>query len=555
MKRRMAVVRAAALGAALMTAGLGSAWAQTVLLPRFILKATDGSSATATAVAQAVSSAQSRYGVTITTLRTLPTGGQVMQVNRALTRTELQNLITDLDRSSATAYVHEDTVLKKQMTPNDARFNEQWNYIDAKAGINLQGAWDMSTGSGVRIAVLDSGYRPNSDLMPNVLAGYDFISDPFIANDGDGRDSSALDPGDGVDAGMCGPNTPAVASTWHGTAVTGMLAATANNGTGIAGVAFNSKIVPIRVVGRCGARISDVAEAAIWAAGGSIQGVPANPFPAKVINMSLAAPGACDPTSQGVMDMVRQLGAVVVAAAGNFNMDAANFIPASCNGVITVAATTKQGGKAPTSNFGEAVDISAPGGDMSAAKGNGVLTTLNFGTSGPGSDGFDYFTGTSIAAPQVAGVVALMLSRSNLLPDQVEDMLRSTARPFPEECNGCGEGILDAQAAVYAATHLPQPVAFLRGGIYEPKYAGMPTTFIAEQLGVIVDYRLIRRNGVNTQEWRQTTPVFNIPALGCVGEGMLWTLIVTDALGRSDTWSQRTSFFFHPNGASLPCGR
>jgi subtilisin family serine protease len=313
-------------------------------------------------------------------------------------------------------------------------------------------------------------------------------------------------------------------------------------------VAFGAKLVPIRVLGRCGARVSDIAEAMIWAAGGSISGVPANPYPAKVLSLSLGAPGVCDATSQNIVNI----------AAGNENGDAANFLPANCEGVIAVAATTRQGGKAAYSNFGEVVDIAAPGGDIRTVKTNGVLSTLNGGTTTPGSDLYDYDQGTSMATPHVAGVAALMLSRANLLPDQVESIIKGTARAFPATCNQCGEGLLDAYQALNTTMNLPAPVAFLRGGSYEPKFAGISPTFTAEQLGFIVEYKLTRRNssGVVAQEFKQTTPVFNnLPAVGCIGESHYWTLTVTDALGRTDTWTQRSSYFYHPSGVSIPCGR
>ena len=551
MKRRMAVVRAAAsIGVAFMALGVNAAWAE--VKPSVILKSKSGQSITS-----AINTVQSRYGVTLTLVRTLVTGGQVFQANRSMTPTELQNLITDLRNSSAMAYAQKNEVLTRQFTPNDTRFNEQWNLIDANVGINLTRAWDISTGAGVKIAVLDSGYRPNADLTANIIGGYDFISDTLISNDGDGRDSNAQDPGDANVAGECGPGSPATNSTWHGTHVMGTIGAAANNGIGVAGVAYGAKMIPVRVLGKCGALLSDVAEAAIWAAGGSISGVPNNPNPAKIINMSMAAPGACDPTSQYVIDTLRSLGAVVVAATGNGNVDAANFVPGSCKGVITVAATNRAGGRAYYSNFGQMVAVSAPGGDTRSTSANGILSTMNFGTTVPGTDGYGFEDGTSMAAAQVSGVVALMRAKApNLTADQTASLLRSTARPFPQTCDQCGEGIVDAFAAVDATVNLPRGVAFLQGGVYEPKLAGAAPTFVADQLGSISEYKLTRRNGNVTQEFRQTTPVFNnLPVMGCSGEDMYWTLTTTDALGRTDTWVQRTVFFFNPGGASIPCGR
>jgi serine protease len=165
-------------------------------------------------------------------------------------------------------------MMRKVFTPNDTRYNEQWHYFEAAGGINAPAAWDKSTGSGVVVGVVDTGYRPHADLAANILPGYDFISDTFVANDGNGRDSSALDPGDWINPGECGPGDPAAfeASSWHGTHVSGTIAALTNNSNGVAGIAFNARVVPARVLGKCGGFTSDIADAIIWASGGTVAG-------------------------------------------------------------------------------------------------------------------------------------------------------------------------------------------------------------------------------------------------------------------------------------------
>jgi len=208
------------------------------------------------------------------------------------------------------------------------------------------------------------------------------------------------------------------------------------------------------VLGKCGGYTSDIADGIIWASGGTVAGVPANPNKARVLNLSLGGGGSCAATTQSAINGARSRGAVVVVAAGNSAMDASNFSPANCAGVITVAATSRAGGRASYSNFGSIVDIAAPGGDTGA----GILSTLNAGTRTPAGDGYASYSGTSMATPHVAGVVALMLSKNPALtPDQVEVKLKASARAFPAACAGCGAGIVDATAAVTGST-APPPV-------------------------------------------------------------------------------------------------
>ncbi len=388
----------------------------------------------------------SRRGGALRYFRAGSRGIHVLKLDRRVPVAEAEQLAKDLAASDPNVeYAEADRIVQRMFTPNDTRYNEQWHYFEATAGINLPAAWDLSTGSGVRVAVIDTGYRPHADLAPNVLPGYDFITDPAMANDGGGRDADAQDPGDACGGG---------ASSWHGTHVAGTIAAVTNNGTGVAGVAFNARIVPVRVLGVCGGTVSDVADAIVWASGGAVPGVPANPNPARVLNLSLGGGGACGATYQNAINAARANNSVVVVAAGNSNADAVNFAPANCNGVITVAAINRSAQKASYSNFGATVEIAAPGGETSSGLGNGVLSTLNTGTSVPGADSYQFYEGTSMATPHVAGVVALALSRNPALtPDQALWLLQATARQLPAPCAPlCGKGILDAAAAVSAAT-------------------------------------------------------------------------------------------------------
>lgn len=423
---------------------------------RLIIKYKAGTPAAARADAQRMALAHEavqRAGVQMQYLRSTASGAHVMKLDRLLTVREVRALARAVaDAEADVEYVEPDRRMHALLTPNDTSYNLQWHYYEATGGLNAPSAWDKSTGSGVRVAVIDTGYRPHADLAANIVGGYDFISDTAVANDGNGRDSSALDPGDWIAANECGGSHAAQNSSWHGTHVAGTIAAVTNNASGVAGVAYGAKVVPMRVLGKCGGYTSDIADAIRWAAGGTVSGLSANAYPAKVLNLSLGGSGSCDSTTQSAINDARSRGAVVVVAAGNSNANAANYSPASCAGVITVAATGRTGSRAYYSNYGSVVDLAGPGGDMSGSSANGVYSTLNTGTSSPGSDTYAYYQGTSMAAPHVAAVAALMFAKNSALtPDQVESMLKSTARAFPGTCSQCGSGIVNASAAVDAA--------------------------------------------------------------------------------------------------------
>ena len=362
-------------------------------------------------------------------------------------RGRLQRVIAVLRADPDVEYAEEDLLLQPLLTPDDPRYNEQWQYFENTGGLRMTGAWDSTSGSDVVVAVLDTGYLPHSDLAGSLLQGFDMIDDTFVSQDGDGRDTDALDPGDWDTAGQCYSGSPGSDSSWHGTHVAGSIAAQTNNGVGVAGVAFGARVVPVRVLGRCGGYTSDIADGIIWAAGGAVSGVPANVNPAQVLNLSLGGSGSCSSTSQEAIDIARSLGSTVVVAAGNSNTDAVNFTPANCSGVVTVAATNRAGARAYYSNYGPA-NIAAAGGGI----GGGILSTLNTGITGPSSDSYQSYQGTSMAAPHVAGVAALIYAMdTEITPDGVEAILMATARTFPASCSQCGSGIVDAAAAVAAA--------------------------------------------------------------------------------------------------------
>ncbi|MCP3757810.1 S8 family serine peptidase [Streptomyces sp. TBY4] len=370
------------------------------------------------------------------------------------------------------AYVEPDSrAYALAVTPNDTEYAKQWDLFEPTAGMNVPPAWDTTTGSGVTVAVIDTGYVAHSDLAANVVAGYDFISSSTAARDGNGRDNNAADQGDWTAAGECGVGSKASDSSWHGTHVAGTIAAATSNSKGVAGIAYGAKIQPVRVLGKCGGATSDIVDAITWASGGTVSGVPANATPAKVINMSLGGSGACTATYQNAINAAVGRGTTVVVAAGNSNSDAAGFSPASCNNVINVAASNRTGDRSFYSNYGAIIDVAAPGGETRRATDtpgtittpeNGIWSTLNTGATTPGAENYEPYQGTSMAAPHVAGLAALLKSaNSALTPAQIESAIKTNARPLAGTCTGgCGTGLADAGATVAAVTSTPPTPGF-----------------------------------------------------------------------------------------------
>lgn len=398
-------------------------------------------------------------GTSVRSVRTLATGAELIEVSGSVQRLARQddfarNVMVAFAQNPNVAYVEPDRVMHALFTPNDTYFSNQWDLTDATGGMRVPAAWDLagsSPGAGINVAVLDTGITTHSDLAGQTVGGYDFISSATTARDGNGRDANPADEGDWYAANECGSGYPASNSSWHGTHVTGTIVALANNAKGIAGIAYGAKVVPVRVLGKCGGTVADIVDAIVWASGGSVSGVPANANPARVLNLSLGGGGACG-SFQSAINTARSNGAIFVVAAGNENQNVSNSSPANCSNVVSVAATTKTGARASYSNYGSTIVVSAPGGDGSGGAGD-ILSTLNAGTTTPGSENYAYYAGTSMATPHVAAVAALVFQKNpSLTPDQVKNILTSTARALPGACSGgCGAGIVDAQAAVQAA--------------------------------------------------------------------------------------------------------
>ena len=402
------------------------------------------------ALARQLDAVAAETGQNLSFERTLATGAQLVKLGRRADAATMRRVMEALGRDPAVAYVEPDIMMQPLYTPNDSSYSAQWHYFESTGGMNLPQAWDIGTGTGVVVAVLDTGITSHSDLNGNVVAGYDFVSNSTNARDGNGRDSNPADQGDWSAANECYSGSPASNSSWHGTHVAGTIAAVTGNGSGVAGVAFGAKIQPVRVLAKCGGSLSDIADAMVWASGGSVSGVPTNSTPAKVINMSLGGSGSCPSTYQNAINSAVGRGTVVVVAAGNSNTNASGATPANCANVVTVAATNRSGGRSYYSNYGSVVDVSAPGGELTqSSSSNGVYSTLNSGSTTPGSQSYAYYQGTSMATPHVAGLAALILGEASRTPAQIESLLKSTARALPGSCSGgCGAGIVDSLAAL-----------------------------------------------------------------------------------------------------------
>ncbi len=370
-----------------------------------------------------------------------------------LSAAETLALVADLNQRSDVDYAQPNYIKYALKIPNDEFYGIQWHY----KAMNLENAWDIEDGTTnpVTVAVVDTGLLAHPDLEGVNVGGYDFISDTGTAGDGNGRDANPTDMGG--DSGF------------HGGHVAGTVAARTNNNSGVAGVSWGAKIVPVRVLGNGGGTIADIIDGTLWAGGESISGVPSNPNPAKVINLSLGGEGPCSAAEEEAFTTLKNKGVVVVVAAGNDNDDAGFFSPANCDNVITVGATGPTGERAPYSNYGSKIDVMATGGDTSKTidfngkqYSAGVWSTLK--DEATGEFFFGAYQGTSMAAPHIAGIVALMLSKDpSLSPDQVLAQLVDSAKPLSaSQCkrpsaSDCGAGLVDAAATLGGTTNPAPP--------------------------------------------------------------------------------------------------
>ena len=389
-----------------------------------------------------------QHGVLDAKLR-LPLGAE--NALKALTLDTIHRLRMD----PTVEYAEPNWLRQPSRVPTDQFFNAQWHY----ELINLPEAWDTTVGSdSVIVAVIDTGVLvQHPDLSTRLIGGFDFISDPLQANDGDGIEPNAEDPGD---------DPQGASSSFHGTHVAGTVGAVTDNASGVAGVTWQTRIMPLRVLGVQGGTAADISQAIYYAAGLPNVSGTVPPERADIINMSLGGLGFSQ-TEQDAILAARAQGVIVIAAAGNANTSAFHS-PASLVGVISVAAVDLNSAKAPYSNFGSGIDVAAPGGNTSVdhngdGYADGVLSTL--GTD-QGDFNFRFYQGTSMAAPHVAGVVALMLAvNPSLTPDDIDRLLAGThpsttiritrdlGQPGWDDI--FGHGLIDAAAAVIVAGSIP----------------------------------------------------------------------------------------------------
>jgi len=452
-----------------------------------------------------------RLGVALQDGRMIAARTQVLRA-RAMSSAEL---VARLQADPDVEYAEIDERMRIGAAPNDPRYGAnqpqtvtptvgQW-YLRAPdptivSAINAETAWNTTGGSpAIVVAVLDTGVRgDHPDLLGKLVPGYDFVSADgdgsfTSANDGNARDGDASDPGDWVTQAESdsGPlqGCDVGDSSWHGTQTTALVGAATDNGVGMASVGRNVRVMPVRVLGKCGGFMSDVVAGMYWAAGINIPSTfgtgPANPFPAKVLNMSLgSATPTCGTTYQSAVTAVNGAGVSVVVSAGN---DAGLAVgqPANCAGAIGVGGLRQTGTKVGFSDVGPQISISAPAGNCVLPGASDpclypILTATNDGKTVPGnntySDSFNISVGTSFSAPLVSGAAALLLSvNPTLTPAQVRSTLMSSARAFPTsggsagtstcvapngtqqlECycttSTCGAGMLDVRAAVQAVS-------------------------------------------------------------------------------------------------------
>jgi serine protease len=357
--------------------------------------------------------------------------------------------IKQLHASGEYEYAEPNFYRHATLTPNDQYYPLQWHYPQ----IQLEEALDIQQGdSNVIVAVIDSGVLLNHpDFQGQLVSGYDFISDPSLALDGDGIDSDPDDPGDGSLGGS---------SSFHGSHVAGVVAAATNNNTGVAGVAGGTRIMPLRVLGRNGSgTTADIIEAVEYAAGYANDSGTTPSQTVDIINLSLGS-NSFSQTEQDLMTDVYNDGIIIIAAAGNSNTSTP-FYPAAYNNVISVSATTIENEKAGYSNFGSTIDIAAPGGDLSTdlngdGNSDGILSAIGDDSSGSTLFTYGFYEGTSMAAPHVAGVAALMKSQNtNLTAAQFDALL--TSDQLTDDLGTAGKdtsfgyGLINARKAVLAA--------------------------------------------------------------------------------------------------------
>ncbi len=496
--------------------------------------------------------------------RSMSGGAHVLALGKPVRLSDARGIAARLMRDPAVETAEPDRIMRiATTTPTDPGYAAfQWHYstpngLDNKGGANLPPAWDVTKGvAGIKVAVIDTGYRPHPDLG-TILQGYDFVSDAAIARDGDGRDLDARDEGTYGTAAECGASN-AADSSWHGTHLAGTIAALMDNGLGGTGIAPGVKILPVRVLGRCGTGYtSDIIDAMRWAAGLAVPLVPANANPAQVLNLSLGGYGACAASMQSAVNDIVAAGKVIVAAAGN-GASTTVISPANCNGVIAVTAHAIDGDNASYADIGPTVALSAPGGGCGFANhraslcnglnSRAVYSTSNAGATTAAADNYAFYQGTSMATAHVAGVAALMLStNATLTPAQTKAYLTASARTHPAGTTCarsaytgmCGSGLLDAEAALQKTVDLA-PIVILANPyqVVTPnasvELSGLASVAAPGTGRSIASYSWTQQSGASVGAMggiNTATATFSAPTTGTYS----FKLAVTDSAGRSSS--------------------
>jgi serine protease len=590
-------------------------------ITQLIIKYRNGAAAGATtaSVRAHVATLGKLSGLSLHYKRPMSGGAHVLTLSRSMGMAEARDLAKAIATDPAVLYAEPDAVRYVTLVPNDRGYaigfgvsnsahqnghQGQWHLMGPSqtysytpyggvsttmspaGGANLGAAWDASQGLGVVVGVVDTGVVDHVDLSANLvggsaaLSGYDFVSSDsnptgkplnWAANDGGGRDSDPSDPGDWITASEANTDCTQGDSSWHGTHVSGTIAAVTNNSIGVAGVAPLAKVLTGRALGKCGGFTSDISDAIRWVAGVAVDsnganwsslGIPANATPAKVVNLSLGGNvtatnwDPCTITEQNAINAVRAAGAVVVAAAGNDGQPHISS-PGNCPGVIAVTGHTIEGDNADYSNIGpghrielnaphaevtgNSTTISAPGGGCGAVitsttnpacADQFVWSTINSSltspTASPGGDTYGGYTGTSMATPHVAGVAALVMAlKPSATPDYVRLLLQGSSRAFPSgtycatkaAAGMCGSGMLDASAAV-ANVQAGKPAAF--AGLAQTVAPGATVSLHGEAANApgtsgALSYQWTVTSGTATLAGATTlSPTFTAPATGPV---------------------------------------
>lgn len=489
---------------------------------------------------------------------------RLMRFAHALQGTELEDTMRRLRLHPDVASVEPNVRLRPMSTPNDPLFAQQWHLASSAlaanaAALNMTRTWSVTTGTAMTVAVVDTGVRyGHPDLAGRLLPGYDFIEDVANANDGDGRDADASDPGDWVTADDRKSGLFAGCeisdSLWHGTFIAGQIASASNNALGVTGMNWNARILPVRVSGKCGALLSDILDGIRWAVGLTVPGVPANPNPARIVNLSFGGDQPCSSSYQSVIDEMATVGALLVVAAGNSQGSGDNMQlkrPADCRGVLAVGAAQANGLKTGYSYIGSTMAVMAPGGDGSIFPlTTQILSTDNAGAQGPGADSYGHKSGTSFSAPLAAGAASLMLAiNPALTPDALVSRLKAAAGPhvfvagYPScsmrnqvACNCtttlCGAGLLDPTAAALSAyapaaviAPVPAPATGASLQLNGQSSAAVGTSTIAS-------YRWSQLTG-SIAVLNNTTNAIAQVVLPNFEDRFVFRLTVTDSLGRT----------------------